>query len=208
MSNLEIVASLFGAACVVLLIFRNHWSWPIGLVQVILTAVVFYQAKLYAETALQVIFAILQVYGWIAWFADSSRGKLNEKLPAKSFFAPPDIVVEELSLFHRAISLIAIGIGTGVIATLLFTFTNGNSPVADAFITAASLVAQWLLAKRYLENWVIWIVVDVVSIPLYWQRELPFFAILYVLFLVLALLGLRAWLWQVRNQAKAKALAS
>ncbi len=80
------------------------------------------------------------------------------------------------------------------------SFTDGKSPIADAFITAASLTAQYLLAKRYYENWGYWIVVDVLSIPLYVIRDLPVLAVLYVVFLAMAIAGFYQWRTALRNQ--------
>lgn len=183
MSVIEIVAAILGALCVGLLISRNHWSWPIGLGQVILTGFVFWEAKLYAETGLQVVFAILQIYGWWAWL----------KAPRESQKSEGAIEVRKLSRTGWMSSLAVTGVATLVLAWLLIVFTDGNSPILDAMVTSASLVAQYLLAARYLENWLYWISVDVVSIPLYAARGLYPLAILYIVFLMMAIAGWYRW---------------
>jgi nicotinamide mononucleotide transporter len=182
---IEVLSAAFGFVCVALLIVRNHWSWPVGFVQVILTAVVLWDAMLYAETALQFLFAGLQIYGWWAWLA--SRTSKTDPL------APSDIRVEELTKRGWSLSLIATIAMTASLTWVLVTFTDGNSPGIDAFITAASLTAQVLLAARCLENWLFWIAVDIVSIPLYIHRGLYVLALLYVLFLCLAIGGWVSW---------------
>lgn len=194
MTSIEVLATILGILCVGLLIVRSHWSWPIGLVQVILQGVVLWNAKLYAETALQGIFWILQLYGWWAWIA-SNRDK-NSLQPIN---AP--VQVERLSTNASIFFICATLLQTILIAWFLMSYTDGKSPIADAFITAASLTAQYLLAKRYYENWGYWIVVDILSIPLYVIRELPVLAILYVVFLAMAIVGFYQWRTTLRNQA-------
>lgn len=193
MTTIEILATILGILCVGLLILRNQWSWPIGLVQVVLQGIVLWNAKLYAETALQGVFWVLQLYGWWAWIASN-----REKCASQSVNAP--VRVERLnanaSVFFIGLTLLQ----TILIAWFLMSFTDGKSPIADAFITAASLTAQYLLAKRYYENWGYWIVVDVLSIPLYVIRELPVLAVLYVVFLAMAIAGFYQWRTALRNQ--------
>lgn len=193
MTTIEILATILGILCVGLLILRNRWSWPIGLVQVVLQGIVLWNAKLYAETALQGVFWVLQLYGWWAWIA-SNRNKST----SQSINTP--VQVERLStnasIFFIGLTLLQ----TILIAWFLMSFTDGKSPIADAFITAASLTAQYLLAKRYYENWGYWIVVDVLSIPLYVIRGLPVLAVLYVVFLAMAIAGFYQWRKALRNQ--------
>lgn len=193
MTTIEILATILGILCVGLLILRNQWSWPIGLVQVVLQGIVLWNAKLYAETALQGVFWVLQLYGWWAWIA-STRNKST----SQSINTP--VQVERLStnasIFFIGLTLLQ----TILIAWFLMSFTDGKSPIADAFITAASLTAQYLLAKRYYENWGYWIVVDVLSIPLYVIRGLPVLAVLYVVFLAMAIAGFYQWRKALRDR--------
>lgn len=195
---LEVAATILGVLCVGLLVYRNHWSWPIGLGQVILQGIVLWDAKLYAETGLQAVFAILQVYGWWAWLASRSRTTDETQGAAKGV----EIQVETLSAVGWVLSLMATGLGTFGLAWFLIQFTDGQAPWVDAFIASASLTAQYLLAKRYHANWTYWIVVDLVSIPLYFARGLFPFAILYMIFLGLAIAGWITWYWALKKQAK------
>ncbi len=190
---LELVGAALGFLCVALLIYRNHWSWPIGFVQVVVTAVVLWEAKLYAETGLQVVFAVLQLVGWWSWLTSRSADD-----PSAGAIGP--IRVERLSAAGLIRSMLLTGALTGVLAWFLIAFTDGKSPWIDAFIAAASLTAQVLLAARFHENWGFWIVVDLVSIPLYIHRELYALAILYVLFLCLAIAGWWTWQRNIKDQ--------
>jgi len=197
MQTTEIIASIFGVLCVALLIYRNHWSWPIGLVQIILTGIVLWETKLYAETGLQVVFAVLQLYGWWAWIN-------SPKQPPSENRANEQIRVERLRPRGSFLVLATTAASTAFLSWLLISYTDGQSPILDAFIASASLAAQCLLTARYIENWHYWIVVDIVSIPLYLSRELYGFAILYVLFLALAFSGWYNWRLALRQQTIAE----
>jgi nicotinamide mononucleotide transporter len=198
---LEVIATILGVLCVGLLVYRNHWSWPIGLGQVILQGIVLWDAKLYAETGLQAVFAVLQVYGWWAWL--TSRRRCNDATQTASI--SEEIRVETLSPSGWGLSIGATGLGTLMLGWFLIQFTDGNAPWVDAFIASASLTAQYLLARRYHENWTYWIIVDIVSIPLYIARELYPFGILYVIFLGLAIAGWISWHRALTQQRKQRA---
>jgi nicotinamide mononucleotide transporter len=146
---------------------------------VILYIVIFYRAKLYSDMLLQVVYVFLQVYGWHAWL----RGG-------------PDRSRLEVSRITRPVSVgggIVGVIGTAALGGMMYRLTDAAFPFIDALATVASLVAQWLLARKVLESWLVWIVVDVVSIGLYIAKRLYPTAALYLVFLVLAIQGYFAW---------------
>ena len=174
----EAVAVVFGAAAVALTIRQSLWCWPLGLVQVALYVYVFYQARLYSDMVLHVIYVVLQVYGWYRW----RRGERGSALP-----------VSYLSLTERAGWAMAIALAASVWGEAMLRYTDAAAPRADAFIAAASLAAQYLLAIKKLENWIVWIVVDVVAIAVYWSRDLRLTSGLYGVFLGLCVLGLIEW---------------
>jgi nicotinamide mononucleotide transporter len=174
----EAVAVVFGAAAVALTIRQSLWCWPLGLVQVALYVYVFYQARLYSDMVLHVIYVVLQVYGWYRW----RSGERGSALP-----------VSYLSLAERASWAMAIALAAFVWGEAMLRYTDAAAPRADAFIAAASLAAQYLLAIKKLENWIVWIVVDVVAIAVYWGRELRLTSGLYCVFLALCVLGLIEW---------------
>jgi nicotinamide mononucleotide transporter len=180
MTVLEAIAVLFGIACVVLTIRQSVWCWPTGLVQVVLYVQVFYVARLYSDMLLHVAYVVLQIYGWRQWLRGAAD---TSALPVSS-----------LSWTARATGAAAIGVIAVAWGTAMATYTDAAAPHADAFIAAASLGAQYLLAHKLIENWLIWLTVDVVGIAVYWSRDLRLTAGLYAVFLLLAAIGLRTWL--------------
>lgn len=185
MTTIEIIAVVSGLLCVGLTVRQNIWCWPVGLVMVSLYIVIFFDAKLYSDMLLQVIYVGLQIYGWHAWL----RGG-----PGRSTLA-----VSTLSGHSLVRWAIVCVVGTGVLGTLMSRYTDASFPYPDAFTTTASLVAQWLLGRKILESWLLWIVVDVVSIALYSAKALYLTAGLYAVFLGLATLGFVEWKKSLRT---------
>jgi nicotinamide mononucleotide transporter len=189
MQPIEIVAAALGLACVWLTVRRHIACWPTGLAMVILYAFIFYEAKLYSDMLLQVAYVFLQLYGWYAWLHGGPR-----QTPLRvSRLSPP-----------RFVGWIA---GGAVIAASLGAsmqrYTDASFPHVDAAATVASLIAQWLMGRKVLESWLVWIFVDIVSIGLYLAKSLYLTAGLYLLFL-----GLATWGWfEWRNAWKKQAMA-
>ncbi|MDO8502061.1 MAG: nicotinamide riboside transporter PnuC [Gemmatimonadaceae bacterium] len=179
MNSLEIIAAVFGVVSVFLSVRQNIWSWPTAIVNVGLYIVVFYEAKLYADTGLQVIYVVLNAYGWYHWLYG---GKNRTGLPVTRTGA-------RLGLFLIALG----GIGTAVIGTFLARSTDAALPYLDAMTTSTSLVAQWMMTRKLLENWLIWVAVDVVYIGMYIYKSLYVTAVLYFVFLVLSAMGYTKW---------------
>ena len=176
---LELPAVAFGLACVWLTVRQNIWCWPTGLVMVSLYIVIFYEARLYSDMLLQVVYVFLQFYGWHVWLhGGPDRNRLS---------------VSRMSARQAVAWLSVCGAGTVLLGTLMHRNTDASFPYPDAFTTVASLIAQWLMARKVLESWLVWIIVDVVSIGLYLAKELYPTAGLYMVFLFLATLGYFAW---------------
>lgn len=181
----ELVGVLFGIVAVWLTTRQNVWCWPIGLVNVGLFIVVFQQAKLYADMGLQVIYVLLCLYGWYRWLhGGPGQGTLAvSRTPA------------------RWLVLLAI-VGAVVAALLgltLYRHTDASLPFWDSSTTAFSLVAQWMQARKWIENWIVWIVVDVVYVGIYLWKGLFPTAALYAAFIALAVLGLVEWRRSLRR---------
>lgn len=179
MNTLEWVAAGLGVINVGLLVRRSIWNYPFGLAMVALYFFVFHQAKLYSEMLLQVFFFVVQLYGWWHW--------LNAKRQAG------EVRVGLLSTKERL--LWAGGTAGASLAwgAAMHNFTDAAWPYVDAFVAGASIAAQILLALRKLENWPVWILVDVVAIGLYSSRGLQWTAGLYVLLLLLSIAGFIDW---------------
>lgn len=182
---LESVAALFGAVSVWLSARQHVWSWPTAIVNVLLSAVVYYGARLYADTGLQLVYFALSLYGWYEWLYG---GEHRTELPVS---ATPARQWPALALTAAA--------GTLALGTLTTRYTDvlqHNAPWVpwtDAALTAVSLVAQWMLTRKRVENWALWIAVDVVYVPLLAYKRLWAFAALYAVFLALAAKGHVDW---------------
>ncbi len=187
MTAIEILATILGLTNVYLIIRRNIWNYPFGLAMVVLYAKIFYDYKLYSDALLQIYYVGIQLYGWWYWL----RGRQPDGL----------ITVARLADRHRALVLGIIVVGAAGLGWIMASKTDASVPYWDATTTVMSLMAQFLLSRRYLENWVLWIAVDVLSIGIYTYKELYLTAGLYAVFLGMASWGLMAWLRAERQQA-------
>jgi nicotinamide mononucleotide transporter len=181
----EVLAVVFSLVCVLLTIKENIWQWLVGIFGVIFYIVVFYQAKLYANMWLQVVFIVLQLYGWYEWLY-GGKDKTELKISRSSL---------QLN-FLMVVLAIA---GTAAMSYSFARFTDNAMPLADSTATVLSLIAQWMLAKKYLENWLVWIVVNIMTIVLGIAQNLILTAGLYVIFFILAILGFLEWRKSYRN---------
>ena len=188
MSPLEIIGTLFGFANIVLLIRRSVWNFPAAMVMVSCIGVVLFEAKLYAEAGLQVFFFVVNVYGWWLW---SRAGGLEHAVEVRWLGWP------ERAAWIGGTAFVSVTLGW-----ILARFTDAALPMIDSAIAGMSISAQFLLSFRRIENWILWIVIDVVSIGLYINRGLNLLAILYVAFLILSVIGLREW-WRATQTTPA-----
>jgi nicotinamide mononucleotide transporter len=180
---IELVATFFGLACVWLTIRQSVWCWPVGLVQVGLYVWIFLHARLYSDVLLHVVYVGLGVYGWYHWVRGGARGDGGA----------PTVPVSTLSRGAAAGWIAVAAAGTGVLGLAMHQFTDASLPYWDAAIASLSLVAQYLLARKVLETWPFWVVVDVLAIGVYGTKGLYITCGLYSVFLVLALTGWAAW---------------
>jgi nicotinamide mononucleotide transporter len=188
MSAWEIAGTLLGVLGVWLMIRQNIWGWPVGLVQVSVYAWVFYGARLYSDVILQAFFFGIQAYGWVHWLG--RRGACD---PAGGAATVSVLPVTRLA---PAATAAWIGIGAVVTAgwgTYMQRTTDAALPHWDAFILVFSLIAQWLQARKKLECWAGWIIVNTVAIGVYWTKDLHLTAGLYGLFWLMAAWGWREW---------------
>jgi len=179
MDLIEILGVAFGLWSVWLTVKENVWCWPIGIINILFFMVMFANAKLYADFLLQVIFLVLSFYGWYFWVHPKS-GK--EKVP-----------VTIMNLANRAFTFGTFIGGTVVMGYLLSTYTDASVPYWDSSTTVMSIIAQFLMSRKKLECWAIWITADVIDTGIYLYKELYLTSILYLVFLGLAIVGLLAW---------------
>lgn len=176
---LEVAATVFGLASVYLTTRQSIWCWPTGLVMVSLYVVIFFHAKLYSDTLLQVVYIFVQFYGWFHW---KKGGGPGSELP-----------VTRLSARGWVLWLAVSIAGAAALGAFMAYQTDASFPYADAAIASLSLVAQWLMARKVLENWHFWIAVDVLAIGVYLGKNLYLTTGLYAVFLGLCVYGLAEW---------------
>jgi nicotinamide mononucleotide transporter len=177
---LEIVAVALSIAMVVCNMRVNPLGWPLAIVASLLYFALFWNSKLYGDASLQIFFVAISAWGWWQWL----RGTTADGAALK---------VQALSRQGRIAALAAVLIGWPAIGWFLKSYTDTDVPWWDAFPTAASIVGQWMLGRKYLENWPTWVVVNVVSVGLFAYKGLWLTTALYVVFTVMALAGWRAW---------------
>lgn len=198
MSYIEFFGTLFNLWCVWLVMRKHILNWPIGIIGVILFASLFYQLHLYADLFEQWYYFVTGFIGWYAW-AKARKPKDEDD----------EIVVERNKLITNIYWVVGIGIFT-FLGTWVMTHLNvwlprffpvaASLPVLDTWTTIMSFAAQILMIQKKLENWMLWIIVDVIGIGLYWYKGVPFVALLYVIFLGLATNGLLTWRRTYRRQ--------
>jgi nicotinamide mononucleotide transporter len=183
------IAVALGILNVTLVVRRSLWNYPFGIVMVALYAHIFFGARLYSDALLQLFFFVVQIYGWVHWRRAASEAG--------------EIRVERLAPRARRAWFAGIAVTTALWGLGMHRFTNAAFPWWDAAVAILSIAAQLLMTRRYLENWVLWIVVDLLAIGLYAARDLWLTAGLYGVFLLLAAWGLAGWRGAERRMALA-----
>jgi len=196
---LDITTTVLGLAYILLEYKASAWMWAVGFAMQALGIVLYYEKGLYADCGMEFYYLAMTVYGWWRWVrheelsvnetsqGDSPRVK-QESLPVSRF--PSRLILPWL---------VIIVVIWGIIYWILVTFTNSNVPLADSFTTALSIVGIWALAHKFLEQWFIWIAVDVVTSALYFYKDIPFKASLYALYVIIAIFGYRKWREMIKN---------
>jgi nicotinamide mononucleotide transporter len=189
MSSVEVVGFVLALAMVVCNIQKWHWGWPLAIASSVLYFFVFKDSLLYGEAGLQLVFAGLGVWGWWQWLRQGGDGQ-------------PALVVQRLTAWGWCWVLAISAAAWPALAWVLQRFTDTDVAWWDALPTALSLVGQVLLGRKYLENWWIWLVVNLISVALFAHKALWLTSVLYALFAVMSVWGWRTWR-QGLNQPKA-----
>ena len=177
---IEIIGTLSGFIYLYFEIKQSKWLWPVGLFSALMYIYVFFVAKFYADMGLQFYYVLISIYGWIYWSRSNKQDKVE--LPVVSL---------QMSLFFKLL-LASLFIYIGI-SFILVNYTDSPLPYWDSFTTALSIVATWMLARKILEQWLVWVLVDAVSMGLYVYKQLYPTAILFAVFTVLALYGYFQW---------------
>lgn len=177
--SLEMLATACGLLNIYLIVRESLWNWLFGIITVSLYVLIFYQVKLYADMSLQMVFFILQFYGLYQWLYGNKDRTANtiRNAPASTLTAA----------FFATICLFTI------IAFLLQRFTDSTTVHIDAITTSLSLVAQWMMSKKWIEHWWVWTLANTISIAMYLNKSLYFTSGLYFIFIFLNIFGYYAW---------------
>jgi len=176
---IELAGFLLAVITVALNIAQLHWAWLFSIISSAVYAIVFCQSRLYGDMALQFVFIAVSLWGWYQWL-HGGAGRAELEVTTSSAKAYGWSVAGWLA-------------GFGVLALFLARFTDTDVPVADGFLTAGSLVGQVLLSRKKVENWIVWIIVDVLYVGLYVYKGLMLTAVLYAIFVLMAAFGLFTW---------------
>lgn len=183
---IELLGVLFSVLYLVLSIRQNIWLWPVGILSAVMYMIVFYHSKFYADMSLNAYYFVISIYGWIHW---NSPQEGQDALPVQR--------TRRQLAFILVIIFIVLFAGTGI---LLDRYTDSPVPYWDALTTAASIVATWMLTRKMLEHWIVWVFVDVVSMVLYIYRGLHPTALLFGLYTIMALVGYKQWKKSYKSQ--------
>lgn len=191
---LDITTTLLGLAYILLEYHASVWLWPVGFVMQALGIVLYYDKGLYADCGMELYYIGMTCYGFYAWTRGHRQGSQQ---PAQGKDRP-------ITHFDRRLVLpwtLVTAVLWASIWYLLAYHTDSRVPVADSFTTALSIVGIWALARKFLEQWLIWIAVDVVTCCLYFYKDIPFKASLYGLYVVIAIAGYIRWRKLMKQKA-------
>jgi nicotinamide mononucleotide transporter len=202
MSYIEFFGTVFTIVCVWLTARAKVISWPIGIIGTVLYIFLFYQIRLYSDLIEQVYFLLSGFWGWWVWL-HPKKNQANSRQELK-------ISTSTSRENYTNFGIIAIGtaaltyLTTHLHVWLPDYFTAPTTyPLLDAFTTVLSFVAQWLLVRKKIESWVLWLVVDAIAVWLYWVKGVKFISIEYVLFFFIASYGLLSWIKEYRRHDQA-----
>jgi len=191
-STMEIIGFLTGILGVYLTIKRSPFCWPISSINVLLYCFLFYEEQLYADAGLQLVFFSFSIYGWILWTTNAKSYKPDDSPLQITKSGQLEMLIAACCLIPLACTL-----GYG-----LDQFTDAALPYFDSFLAIMSIWGQYLQTKKHIEHWYIWIIVDALYIVLYIQKDLILTAVLYGVFLVMAIQGAIIWKSALRSPTK------
>ncbi len=192
---IEALGLLFGLLTVYFLIKENLWTWPFGITYILISFIIFWEAQLYGDFLLHVFFLALNIYGWYYWV----YGK-----PANDKKVPITWLSLKANLWYGFLSIIGIAIFGLFLSHIHQLFTNltpASVPYWDAATTSLSVTAMWLTARKNIENWIYWLLVDILAAGIYFYKEIYFYSFLYFVYIGLAVAGYVGWKKLMQQQA-------
>jgi len=181
-TNSQYIGFIFGFIFIFLEIKENAWLWPVGILTAIFSIIVLYQSKVYADMGLQVYYFVVSIYGWILWVSKKGNGDKKDAVSIKRTSKKQYLVLSLVSIVLYFF-----------IYVILKEFTDSPIPGWDSLTTSLSIVATWMLAHKLIEQWWIWIFVNIVTVFLYFYRSIDLFAVLFIIYTVMAVVGYVQW---------------
>ena len=185
---LELTAVLFAIVYLILVIRENILCWFAALISTLIFLIIFWRVQLYMESGLQIYYVAMAFYGWHQWSRGGNQGN--------------GIIITTWSVKTHFIVVVGILLATLISGLLLFRTSDAHLPFVDSFTTWASIMTTFMVAKKILENWIYWFVIDGISIFLYLDRGLYFTALLFVAYLIIVVFGFSRWLDEYRRMAR------
>ncbi|WP_448568786.1 nicotinamide riboside transporter PnuC [Thalassotalea ganghwensis] len=192
MPVLEWLAVISSLLYVVLAAHNNIWCWPAAFVSTLLYTLIFYHVYLWSDSLLQLYYLVMALFGWWAW----RKGDTSER---------PDNTIKQWSLLFHCKAVVILTIVSLIVGKLMAEYTPTHFPYLDAATTVFAVFTTYLVTQRVLENWYYWLVIDAVSIYLYWQKALYPTVLLFALFVIFAVYGLFKWQSLLKEMATDKA---
>ena len=193
---MELYIEILGTAVGLIYLWQEYrasiYLWITSIIMPAIYLYVYYQAGLYADFGINIYYLVIALYGWLAWrYNFSLRGKRKDSKELSISHIRQGVIIRLALLFLAA---------WAIISYILIHYTNSTVPFTDAFTTALSIVGMYMLARKYIEQWWVWLVVDITSCALYIYKELYFTAALYALYAIIAIFGYRKWKQLMNNE--------
>ena len=176
------IALLFGVLGVILTILESIWCWPLALISVSIQSYTFYHAHLFGDFSLQIFYLFSGIYGWMYWNKNKLKPFKVSSIPKKIWLL---IIASEVVLTY--------------VLYLILTYFKSDQIFLDSILTAASLICTYLMTKKWVENWLLWIIIDLTYVYLYIIKQLPIYAILYLFFSIMACYGFYTWRKKIKK---------
>ena len=184
----ELIAAALGFVAIFLQIKQNIWYWLVSIIMVTMYIYIYIDAKLYADMSLQVYYLFISFYGWYMWLFGK---KVNDHKEELNVSATSHKLWKLLGILSVVLFI--------AIAWFLIRFTNSDLPYWDSFTTSLSFIATWMLARKKIENWLVWVAVDAVSVGIYVYKGLYPTAVLFFFLTILAFVGYQKWKTDLRE---------
>ena len=180
LKSLEIIGFLSGILGVWLTMKKNLWCFPIGLINVTLSLYLFFLQGLYADSLQQIVYIILLLYGWYTW--NTTRSETQ-----------PPLVIGRLNSKEIFFTLLIIAITTLLLGTTLAELTDAKLPFLDSFATSCAFIAQYFIAQKKIETWILWMIVNVIYVGIYLNNEMYLYVVLFSIYGILTVMGWNSW---------------